>query len=95
MHLNLFVRARRPYRWLRVAQWLLQRDKVHVGCGENIRTWPEGDVYIQGSLQGMRAQHISESSGPPSTAASVTFAHQVSQPLLDFLDSVVRGRLRL
>ena len=46
MHLNSFVRARRLYRWLRVAQWLLQRDKVHVGFGENIRTWPEGVVYI-------------------------------------------------
>ena len=45
MHLNLLVCSRRPCRWLKVAQRLLQHDKVHVGFGENIRTWPEGVVY--------------------------------------------------
>jgi len=44
-HLNQLVRAKRPYRWLKVAQRLLQHRWVHVGFCENIRPWSEGVAY--------------------------------------------------
>ena len=44
-HLNLLVKASGQYRWKRVAERLLQHDKVHVGFGTNIRTWMDGAIY--------------------------------------------------
>ena len=44
-HLNILVRVKRPYRWLKVAQRLLQHHQVHAGFGENIRSWSEGVAY--------------------------------------------------
>ena len=44
-HLNLLVRSRCQFKWLAVAKNTLLRHKVHVGFGQNVRTWTEGVVY--------------------------------------------------
>jgi hypothetical protein len=44
-HLNLLVRCKKQYRWLKVAQRLLQHHKIFVGFGQNITSWQEGVVY--------------------------------------------------
>ena len=44
-HLNLLIRCKKQYRWLRVAQHLLQHHKMFVGFGQNIKSWQEGVVY--------------------------------------------------
>jgi len=46
-HLNLLVRARKQWRWKKVAERLLQVFRVHVNFAENIRTWAEGVVYFR------------------------------------------------
>ena len=44
-HMNLLVRARRAYRWKRIAERLLEHHKMHVSFGNNVRTWAQGVVY--------------------------------------------------
>ena len=44
-HLNLLVRSRNQFRWRAVAENTLRAHKVHVGFGQNVRTWSEGVVY--------------------------------------------------
>ena len=44
VHNNLLVRARRQYRWKKVAD-LLRGLRVHVDFSTHIRTWAEGVVY--------------------------------------------------
>jgi hypothetical protein len=44
-HLNLLVRAKTQFRWLKVAQRLLSFHNVFVNFGENIQTWAQGVVY--------------------------------------------------
>ena len=43
-HLNLLVRAKTQFRWLKVAQRLLSFHNVFVNFGENIQTWAQGVV---------------------------------------------------
>ena len=45
LHLNLLVRSQRAYRWLKVAERLLQHHKIHVGFGQNVKSWAEGVIY--------------------------------------------------
>ena len=72
LHLNLLVRAKRPYRWLRVAQRLLQHHKVYVGFGENIRSWAEGVVY---------GRVASEHKGPESLDHNYVQSHHAGEPV--------------
>ena len=44
-HMNLLVRARRPFRWKKVAERLLSHHRIHVSFGNNVRTWAQGVVY--------------------------------------------------
>jgi hypothetical protein len=44
-HFILLGRVATQYRWKKVAEELLQKHRVHVSFGENVRTWAEGVVY--------------------------------------------------
>ena len=44
-HHNCLVRAKAPFRWVKVAELLRRDHNVCVDYGSNIRTWAEGVVY--------------------------------------------------
>ena len=44
-HHNCLVRAKTPFRWLKVAQRLRGEHRVCVDYGSNVKTWAEGVIY--------------------------------------------------